>query len=85
MLVDEYCNQSKLKSEKDRQLNNKNISGVFSGRFESQINSLSERIDSLRVLVEGAIDFSDEDIPEELSDLFLKRLKKINVILGYKI
>ena len=37
------------------------ISSVFSGRFESQINSLSERIDSLRVLVEGAIDFSDED------------------------
>lgn len=37
------------------------ISSVFSGRFESQINSLSERIDGLRVLVEGAIDFSDED------------------------
>ena len=33
LLVDEYCNQSKLKSEKDRQLNNKNISGVFSGAY----------------------------------------------------
>ncbi len=28
-------------------------------------------------LIESLIDFSDEDIPEELSDLFFKRLKKI--------
>ena len=55
---------------------------MFSGRFESQINSLSERIDSLRVLVEGAIDFSDEDedlvpMPKSSPDLEEKAPSKL--------
>ncbi|MAQ47680.1 MAG: leucine--tRNA ligase [Flavobacteriales bacterium] len=33
LLVNDYCQQMKLKSEKDRQLNTKNISGVFSGAY----------------------------------------------------
>jgi len=55
------------------------ISSVFSGRFESQINTLSERIDSLRVLVEGAIDFSDED--EDFESHLSSVLPKFGLLL----
>ena len=55
------------------------ISSVFSGQFESQIESLSERIDVLRVLVEGAIDFSDED--EDFDSLLSSVLPKLSLLL----
>ena len=47
------------------------VSSVLSGDFESRIFDFSGRLDALRVLVEGEIDFTDEDevFVENLSEL----------------
>ena len=47
------------------------VSMVLSGDFESQVFDFSGRLDALRVLVEGEIDFTDEDevFVENLADL----------------
>ena len=47
------------------------VSMVLSGDFESQVFAFSGRLDALRVLVEGEIDFTDEDevFVENLADL----------------
>ena len=47
------------------------MSMVLSGDFESQVFDFSVRLDALRVLVEGEIDFTDEDevFVENLADL----------------
>ena len=47
------------------------------GSLSNVINSWRTEIIYMSSLIESLIDFSDEDIPEELSDQFLKRLKKI--------
>ena len=47
------------------------------GSLSNVVNSWRKEIIYISSLIESLIDFSDEDIPEELSDLFLKRLKKI--------
>lgn len=47
------------------------VSMVLSGDFESRVFDFSDRLDALRVLVEGEIDFTDEDevFVENLADL----------------
>ena len=47
------------------------VSMVLSGDFESRVFDFSGRLDALRVLVEGEIDFTDEDevFVENLADL----------------
>ena len=47
------------------------VSMVLSGDFESRVFDFSGRLDTLRVLVEGEIDFTDEDevFVENLADL----------------
>ena len=47
------------------------VSMVLSGDFESRVFDFSGRLDALRVLVEGEIDFTDEDevFVESLADL----------------
>ena len=47
------------------------------GSLSNVVNSWRKEIIYISSLIESLIDFSDEDIPEELSNLFLKRLKKI--------
>ena len=47
------------------------------GSLSNLVNSWRKEIIYISSLIESLIDFSDEDIPEELSDQFLKRLKKI--------
>ncbi len=47
------------------------------GSLSNVVNSWRKEIIHISSLIESLIDFSDEDIPEELSDQFLKRLKKI--------
>jgi len=47
------------------------------GSLSNVIKGWRKEIIHISSLIESLIDFSDEDIPEELSDLFLKRLKKI--------
>ena len=47
------------------------------GSLSNVVNSWRKEIIYISSLIESLIDFSDEDIPEELSDHFLKRLKKI--------
>ena len=44
------------------------------GSLSNVINNWREEIIYMSSLIESLIDFSDEDIPTELSDLFLKRL-----------
>ena len=41
------------------------------------VNSWRKEIIYISSLIESLIDFSDEDIPEELSNVFLRRLNKI--------
>ena len=41
------------------------------------INNWREEIIHLSSMIESLIDFSDEDIPEELSNIFLKKTNKI--------
>lgn len=47
------------------------------GSLSNVVNSWRKEIIYISSLIESLIDFSDEDIPDELSDIFLKRLKKI--------
>ena len=47
------------------------------GSLSNVVNNWRKEIIYISSLIESLIDFSDEDIPEELSDLFLKRIKKI--------
>ena len=47
------------------------------GSLSNVVNNWRKEIIYISSLIESLIDFSDEDIPEELSNLFLKRLKKI--------
>mgnify|MGYP001474294402 FL=1 len=47
------------------------------GSLSNVVNSWRKEIIYISSLIESLIDFSDEDIPEELSYLFLKRLKQI--------
>lgn len=47
------------------------------GSLSNVINRWRNEIIYMSSLIESLIDFSDEDIPEELSDLFFKRLQKI--------
>ena len=47
------------------------------GSLSNVVNSWREEIVYISSLIESLIDFSDEDIPKEISDLFLERLKKI--------
>ena len=47
------------------------------GSLSNVVNNWRKEIIYISSLIETLIDFSDEDIPKELSDLFLKRLKKI--------
>ena len=47
------------------------------GSLSNVINSWREEIIYISSLIESLIDFSDEDIPEEISNIFLKRLNKI--------
>ncbi len=47
------------------------------GSLSNVINSWRKEIIYISSLIESLIDFSDEDIPEELSNLFLRRVKKI--------
>ena len=47
------------------------------GSLSKVINNWREEIIHISSLVESLIDFSDEDIPKELSSLFLKKLKNI--------
>ena len=47
------------------------------GSLSNVVNNWRKEIIYMSSLIESLIDFSDEDIPKELSDLFLKRLKKI--------
>ncbi len=47
------------------------------GSLSNVIKSWREEIIYISSLIESLIDFSDEDIPEELSNLFLKSLKTI--------
>ena len=49
----------------------------FDGSLSNVVNSWRKEIIYMSSLIESLIDFSDEDIPEELSDLFFKKLKKI--------
>ena len=55
----------------------------LSGSLSREINQWRKEIVSLASLIESLLDFSDEDIPEEINDLFLKQLievsKKIDV------
>ncbi len=46
------------------------------GSLSNVVNIWRKEIIYMSSLIESLIDFSDEDIPEELSDLFFKRLKK---------
>ena len=47
------------------------------GSLSNVVNNWRKEIIYMSSLIESLIDFSDEDIPEELSGLFLKKLKKI--------
>jgi len=47
------------------------------GSLSNVVKGWRKEIIYISSLIESLIDFSDEDIPEELSDLFLERLKKI--------
>ena len=47
------------------------------GSLSNEVNSWRKEIIYISSLIESLIDFSDEDIPEELSDQFLKRVKKL--------
>ena len=49
------------------------LSAVLSGDFEKRVFDFSGRLDALRVLVEGEIDFTDED------EVFVKSLSKVGV------
>ena len=46
------------------------------GSLSKIINSWRDEIINMSSLIESLLDFSDEDIPKELSALFLKKLKK---------
>ena len=50
------------------------VSLVLRGDFESKIFDFSGRLDALRVLVEGEIDFTDED------EVFIQNLKSLSVM-----
>ena len=47
------------------------------GSLSKVINNWREEIIYMSSLIESLIDFSDEDIPKDLSDLFLKKLNEI--------
>ena len=47
------------------------------GSLSKVINNWREEIIYMSSLIESLIDFSDEDIPKELSSLFLKKLNEI--------
>ena len=47
------------------------------GSLSNVVKSWRKEVIYISSLIESLIDFSDEEIPEELSDIFLKRLKKI--------
>ena len=47
------------------------------GSLSNVVNNWRKEIINISSLIESLIDFSDEDIPEGLSNLFSKRLKKI--------
>ena len=47
------------------------------GSLSKVINNWREEIIHISSIIESLIDFSDEDIPKELSSLFLKKLKNI--------
>ena len=47
------------------------------GTLSKMINDWREEIIDISSLIESLIDFSDEDIPKELSSIFLKKLNKI--------
>ena len=49
----------------------------LNGSLSKVINNWREEIIYLSSLIESLIDFSDEDIPKDLSDLFQKKLTKI--------
>ena len=48
------------------------------GSLSNMVNSWRKEIIYISSLIESLIDFSDEDIPKDLSNLFLKQLKKIH-------
>ena len=47
------------------------------GSLSNMINNWREEIIHLSSMIESLIDFSDEDIPKELSNIFLKKINKI--------
>ena len=47
------------------------------GSLSNVINNWRKEIIDMSSLIESLIDFSDEDIPKELSNIFLKRLNRI--------
>ena len=51
------------------------------GSLSNVINNWREEIIDISSLIESLIDFSDEDIPKELSNIFLKRLNKIQKMI----
>ena len=55
------------------------------GSLSNVVNSWRKEIIYISSLIESLIDFSDEDIPEELSDIFLTRLKKIQKKIKYAV
>ena len=55
------------------------------GSLSNVVNNWRKEIIYISSLIESLIDFSDEDIPEELSDLFLKRIKKIQKKIKYAV
>ena len=57
----------------------------LNGSLSNVVNGWRKEIIYISSLIESLIDFSDEDIPEELSDLFLKRLKKIQKKIKYSV
>ena len=48
------------------------------GSLSKIINSWRDEIINMSSLIESLLDFSDEDIPKELSSLFLKKLKELS-------